>query len=435
MDRIADACRRVFEEFAAFSDQKKIFVGYSGGLDSSVLLHALSHSAGESSQRVVAVHVDHGLDGLSVEWRRHCEQAAGEFGVEIITRSLALETGANLEARARQSRYQIYAQLLEQGGVLLLAHHLDDQSESVLQHLLQGRGLFGIPQRRQLGEGLLVRPLLELPRSELESYAARHRLSWVEDGSNRDLTIDRNYLRHRILPDLKARYDNLAGRLSRVLGRVQSTELALLESLGLERRALPLATLSALSVNAAVAVVRLWLREQNPTAQVTDRALADYVRQLQAPADRQPSLETSSGQLRRYRNDLHFVANTPPLATEYPLSVPGVLALPHGELVVSEPCVEAVGRDPTVSIRGALRVVFADRQSQTRLQLGGRGRRPRALLRDAGVPPWERDRYPLLFDDDGLLALPNIALRDGAVAETGCGHRLEWRPVGVVDGH
>ena len=196
MDRIANACRWVFEELADAAVPEKIFIGFSGGLDSSVLLHALSHSARDQKHPVVAVHVDHGLERSSVEWRRHCEQFAGEIGVPIITRTLAVEAGTNLEARARRSRYQIYVELLEEGGVLLLAHHRDDQSESVLQHLLQGRGLFGIPERRQLGQGLLLRPLLRFPRSELEAYARHHRLSWVEDGSNHDLSIDRNFLRH-----------------------------------------------------------------------------------------------------------------------------------------------------------------------------------------------------------------------------------------------
>ncbi len=429
MDAISDACRAVFDESTG---QGKLFIGFSGGLDSSVMLHALAWNSGDSKERLIAVHVDHGLADASTRWRDHCERVAVESGVAFVSHALALEPGSNMEARARAARYQIFTRVLNEGGLLLLAHHRDDQLESVLLHLFQGRGLFGMPKRRALGQGMLLRPLLERSRAELEHYASHHGLQWIEDASNTDRAMDRNYLRHEILPGLRRRFENLEDRLDQVLRQTRGTEQALLKSLDLDRNPLPLATLERLSQEAATAVLRRWLGRQSRAARVSEGALADFLTQLGAAADRQPVLETPSGSLRRYRDDVYFVASMPRLELEYPLQPPCVLKLPHGELVVasaSEDSGAAAASSLVIGVRGSLLVAFTNRlESAARMAVGGLGRRPRELMRESGLPPWERDRHPLLFDDTGLIAIPNVAVRDGSEVGSDRRYRIDWQP-------
>jgi tRNA(Ile)-lysidine synthase len=432
MEQISDACRAVFDEFRG---QERLFIGFSGGLDSSVLFHALARNAQDSGGRLVAVHINHGLAVASADWQRHCQRVAAESGIAFTAYSLALESGPNLEARARASRYQIFTRLLAQGDLLLLAHHGDDQLESILLHLLQGRGFFGMPKRRELGRGMLLRPLLGTSRRELERYAGCHGLQWIEDDSNMDLTMDRNYLRHEILPGLRQRFDNLGARLERVLRHTRNTQRALVESLALEQNPLQLATLEALSADAAVTVLRHWLGQKTGAAQVSDGALMDYLTQLQAPADRQPVLETPSGSLHRYQGAIFFVGTMQPLEIEYRLNPPCLLKLPHGELIVTptseNPRGSATETVVGIGAGGSLTVAFAGRlEPATRMAVNGRGRRPRELMRTGGVPPWERDRYPLLFDDTGLLVIPNIAVRDGSRVAQDQDYRVDWQPFG-----
>ncbi|WP_299981779.1 tRNA lysidine(34) synthetase TilS [uncultured Pseudoteredinibacter sp.] len=198
-------------------------IAYSGGLDSSVLLHAAVglRNEGLLGDRVLkAIHVNHGLSELADSWASHCQAQCQELGVELCQQKVALsestiKTAGGLEAAARAARYQVFEQFMIDGDVLLQAHHQDDQSETLLLRLMRGagpKGLASIPAVRSLSVGLLARPLLDLPRQQLEGCAEALNLAWVEDPSNQDNRIDRNFLRNQVLPLLHERWPNFQER-------------------------------------------------------------------------------------------------------------------------------------------------------------------------------------------------------------------------------
>ena len=171
--------------------------GVSGGLDSTVLLHAVATVA--APDRVRAIHVNHGLHEAADAWERRCEAFAATLSVPFDALRVRVRAG-NVEAGARRARYRAWTNALAPAEVLLLAHHADDQAETVVWQFATGRAPVGMPRARPLGAGRLLRPLLALRRRTLEAYARKHRLRWVEDDTNADTTHDRNYLRHVVLP-------------------------------------------------------------------------------------------------------------------------------------------------------------------------------------------------------------------------------------------
>jgi tRNA(Ile)-lysidine synthase len=384
-------------------------------MDSLVLLHAIAHSARRAGalNRVLAIHVDHGLDPDSSRWADQCRSQAESLAVEIELQVLAVQPGSNLEARARAGRYQVFESLLGAGDLLLLAHHAGDQLESRLLHLLQGRGLYGMPSERALGAGRLMRPLLGLPRQALAAYARLHDLVWLEDPSNADESLDRNFLRQSLLPLLTSRFPSLAKRIDKVGRNLEDMLAAMDELAGLERRPLPLSVFDGLSQPARLALLRRWLSRHAQSGGASRAALEEFLRQLDAGNDRQPSLALPGARLIRYRRALHLAPEAVQLEPSYPMEVPGVLRLPHGELVVVE-VADDVAAEERVRLVPPVVVRFAT--DGLKILSGGHERAVRDLMREAGIPPWQRTSLPLLADTRGVALVPGVAVRDAAAA-------------------
>ena len=206
--------------------QRPLLVGYSGGLDSTALLHLLAREPAHRGLR--AIHVHHGLQPEADAWADHCARtcAALGIGLEIVRVQVARDTGEGLEAAARRARMAAFAQALENDGVLALAHHRDDQAETFLLRALRASGSDGLgamrPWRR-FGPGWLWRPLLDLPRQALVDYARAHGLDWIEDPSNASDDHDRNYLRRRVLSLLRARWPQADAALSQAAALQRET--------------------------------------------------------------------------------------------------------------------------------------------------------------------------------------------------------------------
>jgi tRNA(Ile)-lysidine synthase len=214
---------------------RRYVVAFSGGLDSTVLLHALATSAAQHKAGLLAVHVNHGLQPAADEWVEHCRAVAADLQVEFRVERVAVDlaAGRGLEAAAREARYGTLRSLLETDDWLLSAHHQNDQAETLLLNLLRGggpAGLAGISDIRRFGAGWLARPLLSFSRSELLAYAELHELSWIDDPSNTDQGRDRNFLRHEILPRLTARWPDAVACLQRS-GRIAGDAASLLDDL------------------------------------------------------------------------------------------------------------------------------------------------------------------------------------------------------------
>ncbi len=182
-------------------------IAFSGGLDSTVLLHLLASA--EALPPLSAVHVHHGLQSAADTWPSHCQSICDRLGVPLRVMRVQVQPGASLERAARDARYRAFTEVIGAGEVLLTGQHRDDQAETLLFRLLRGAGVRGaaaMPVHRPLAGGHLVRPLLDVSRTELVAYADEHQLKWIEDPSNADMQFSRNYLRHRVIPTLTERW-------------------------------------------------------------------------------------------------------------------------------------------------------------------------------------------------------------------------------------
>ncbi len=300
-------------------DIKRVFVAYSGGLDSSVLLHLLL--SGERKFQIIPWHVNHGLVESAQQMEAFCLQQAASYGLEIRLQHLELgQIESNIEASARHLRYQLFEQHSGLGDCILTAHHADDQAETFLLNALRGSGvagLRGIARQRYLGETLLLRPLLEYSRDQLEAYAAEHEVAWFNDPSNRSLRFDRNYLRHEILPLLKTRWPNFNRALS-TCSAIQSETQTMLSEIAQQDYAalkvqgsgdevrLDLPGIVALSDGRCKNLIRYWV-DLSRQAPLPHARLQELMLQLQAGPDAMPEITMPSYSIRIYDRQLFLV--------------------------------------------------------------------------------------------------------------------------------
>jgi len=419
-----------------------LLVAHSGGLDSTVLLHGLANSAAARERGLRAVHVDHRLQADSAMWARHCQNFAEQLGVPIETRTVevARTAGLGLEATARRARYGAIEEMLASGEILALAHHRDDQAETVLLKLLRGAGPEGLGAMRtlrRLGRGLCWRPLLALPRVTLRGYAERHRLVWIEDPSNADVSLDRNFMRIEILPRITRRWPEAETSIaqSAVWARAAAdfiddeAERTLARVQGLDPSTLRFREWLALPDALRDPVLRRWLRGIG-LPEPTQFQVAELVRQLaEAGEDRQPCVRWPGVEVRRYRDLLHGLPplHFPPLdwSAEF---VGDALALPADIGVLRLVATESSTSTPRLA--RSVRVRFRRGGESLKLAGAAHTRELRDLLQEAGIPPWQRSRLPLVLDADGaLLAVADLWTSSaGAELLAHAGARLSWTP-------
>ena len=440
------AVGRHLREFLAIHPAiRQLTVAYSGGMDSHALLHLLASALELTLGRTLrAVYVDHGLQATSAAWGEHCARVSRELGVafHILKIDAQASPGESPEAAARRARYAAFTAEIDAETALLTAHHCDDQAETLLLQLLRGAGPHGLaamPLAARLGQGWLLRPLLEVSRAELLAYARQHRLQWIDDGSNADTGFDRNYLRHRIWPLLQQRWPAVSPNLSRsaqwcaeAADWLDSTAVADLERVATERPdALCLLRLAELSDLRQRNVVRYWLRQLGlpvPDSRQLRHLLHDI---LNAGADRCPCVRWPGGEARRYRQTLYAMPPLLPVGPGCtllwrpeangwpPLDLPGVGQLWLQERVGSGLRAEALS-DFALTVRfraGGERFRPAGRRHSQELK---------KLLQEAQIPPWQRDRLPLLYNHQELLAVVGLGIADAYLAGVG---EKGWEPV------
>ncbi|MEQ9464526.1 MAG: tRNA lysidine(34) synthetase TilS [Haliea sp.] len=415
------------------------FVAFSGGLDSTVLLHLLQRFCGEqpAAPPLVAIHVNHTLQAAAADWERHCARVCAALGVPLLQRQVEVDTaGSGTEAAAREARYRVFAATLRAGDVIFLAHHQDDQVETLLLRWLRGagvRGLQGMPATRPLGTGSLSRPLLAWPRTALEDYAQRQGLEWVEDPSNTDTGFDRNYLRHQVLPLLDRRWPGYRGSVTRSARQLGFAATALDRLLPApppctSRLGDPGVPVASLLQDAGIGwlVLQQWLRDlglSTPPRAPT----AEFLRQLQV-AGGSPELAWNGGCLRRFGDAVYLLPPVVEMAsTDRGQLAPGApLALPGAGTLELEPA----GDGPGIALGAGEFLAVRGRRGGERCQPLGRAGRQRLkkLLQEAGVPPWWRERLPLLYLGEELVAVADLWLcaSPRTLAAGGSG---AWRPV------
>lgn len=410
-------------------------VAYSGGLDSHCLLHASAALRGQLSLPLRALHVHHGLLPQADAWTRHCDSVCRALGVPLSVHRVSVAAGPaeSPEEAARRARYQVFGEQLQPGECLLLAHHLDDQAETLLQRLLRGagiRGLAAMPARRPLAAGLLSRPLLTFSRRDLADYATREGLAWVEDPSNADPALDRNLLRAEILPRLRQRWPDAGARLAASAGHAAEAE-ELLEELAAADLAIcgdptpAVAAVAALSAARQRNLLRYWIRRSGRRPPSQARLEAGRAALLGAGDDRQPALDWAEGRIRRYRGRLYLSAPTAVEPVQLCWAPPEPLSLPLGRLR-AEP---VLGGGLSRRRLQGQRITVRTRVGGERLRPVGRAHRKslKKLLQEVGVPPWERAGLPLVYVGEELAAVADLWVVEGFQAGSGeSGWRLLW---------
>ncbi|MBB3045939.1 tRNA(Ile)-lysidine synthase [Litorivivens lipolytica] len=416
----------LLDSLKSYLDRPRWVVAFSGGLDSTVLLHALN--ALPERPELHALHIHHGLQSEADSWQRHCEDFARHHGIGCSALKVSVEDSASIEEAARRARYEAFEQFLNPGDVLLQAHHLDDQAETLLLRFFRGTGLEGLrgmPAARDLGEAVLVRPLLDVSRRELEDYAAQHQLAWIEDPSNRDTGFDRNYLRHKILPQVEARWPGYRTTLARLAG-LAATALPddAVSNLTFHSRkstwsALDLDALRSLDEGSRNAALRQWLGQAGITPSLAQlQALQKSM--LWSSPDAEPVFELGPFQVRRFQEVLYITRLTsfdPELEVSWDggaaLELPGAGTL------------SALGGDQPE------RFTVRFRRGGERCQPAGRAhsQRLKKLLQESHIPPWRRDRLPLIYLDGELAAVADLWIC-ADFAERLAGWRFAWEPEG-----
>lgn len=414
-------------------------LAYSGGLDSTVLLHRLAGLSLPAGLR--AIHVHHSLQAAADSWPAHCAQACERLKVpfELARVSPDCGPGTSLEAEARRARYAALQAAMRPGDVLLTAHHRDDQAETLLLQLLRGagpRGLAAMPVWAEFGPGWHVRPLLDIARAELEAYARRHRLSWVEDPSNQDLSHARNFLRREILSRLRDRWPALSSVLGRSAGLCgeaielldQQAEEDLQWCAGPLDGSLLIPALRQLEPTRARNLLRAWLGWRGLSPPEEQHLLRLPAELLDAAQDACPLLAWPGAELRRYRELLFAMRplTQPCRDWQADWTLDETLQLPAGCGELSaEPGRGFALRTPLPEEKVTVRLA-ADGE---RLRLPGRahGTPLKNLFQQAGVPPWVRQRLPLVCFDGKVAAVADRWVCQGfSSTASGSGWRLRW---------
>ena len=392
----------------------RLCVGVSGGRDSVVLLHALSRLAPsfEVPIRLSAVHVYHGLSPNADAWADFCADFCqrGGLPLEIVRVEVPRDSGEGLEAAAPRMRHGVFA--ARPADWLALAHHRDDQAETVLLNLLRGAGIAGAagmsPERPQARGPALIRPLLDVPRSAIEAYADTQGLRWIDDESNADVHFRRNFLRREIIPRLEEKFPGTQRSLARAAGHFAEGAELLNELAAIDRVAVltPAGRLGLAAFNALPAArARNLLRHEWLGAgfRAPDTRWIDEARHQLASTDAlsETCLKTPEGELRVYRGEI-YVARHRPDTSDAVVHWRGEDELPWAGGRVRFVVVDGGGIRRTLLESGE--VFIRARQGGERLQAHpARPRRSlRNLLQEASIPAWERNYLPYLWCGDRL---------------------------------
>ena len=415
----ADAAAQVDAALAGFFRPRltpgaRVCVGLSGGIDSVVLLHALWRMARAEAPaiRLSAAHVHHGISTRADDWAAFCSACCArlEVPLRVVRVEVPRDSGEGLEGAARRLRHGVFAEL--DADWLALAHHRDDQAETVLLNLLRGAGVAGaagmLAERPQPRGPALVRPLLGVARAAIEGYAEAHGLAWVDDESNGDRHFRRNFLRHDVMPPLEQKFPGAGASLARAAAHFAEAAALLDDLAALDRQAVAAASgRIALDAFHGLAPARArnllrhaWSRAgfRAPDARWIDEAQKQLAT---AGASSELRLATADGELHVYRGELHLVPlREAPPAVPVPWSGQEALPWAGGRVRFTASTGQGLRR-------GALaekHVLLQARQGGERLQPDAR--RPRRtlrnLLQENAVPPWERERLPLLWIDGRL---------------------------------
>ncbi|TDF39553.1 tRNA lysidine(34) synthetase TilS [Alteromonadaceae bacterium M269] len=396
---------------------ESLVLAYSGGLDSTVLLHMLSQLKQSGVTRELKViHVHHGLSRNADRWAQHCVETCQTLGLECEVAYADVERGArtSLEQEARRARYQLLDELSDDRAVILTAQHQDDQAETFLLQLMRGagpKGLSSMAASTFLKNGRRVlRPLLKTTRMELERYASDNQLTWVEDESNEDNQFNRNFLRNRVIPLLQERWPSMSETISRSASLCEEQQM-LIESAAAEKlalastnddRILDLRYLSSLSTQWFNQVLRVWLRRQQ--VELPSEAITQQINRqvFDAKSDAQVCIRWSGVQLRRYSEKLYLLANEKGNELNHSSLIwdgVQVLTLSNGDSVKLE--MADIGFEHSTDAKVMIKFGCLSEKFKP---ISNRPSKPaKQWFKEWQIPPWERKQIPFFYIDEVLV--------------------------------
>ena len=400
-----------------FSSAKVIWVAYSGGCDSHALLHSLVALRAEIKAEIKAIHINHGLSPDADKWEAHCKQTCEQLNVSYSAIKVdARQKKSSPEEAARHARYDEWKLLIKKNEIILLAHHQDDQAETLLLQLMRGSGVKGLaamPAQQGFSQGLLCRPMLGFSREDIQHYAEKHNLSWIDDPSNFDTDFDRNFLRHQVVPLLESRWPSLKKTLSRTASH--SAEADHLLSVLAEQdwqhvqhaesaKQIKVSALLELDEMRQRNLLRYWLASmcglRLPNTVHLQRILDEVVT---AADDASPEVIWNGGEVRRYRGLLY--------AQEVLCQVQSGESYTWSN--IEQPLTVAKQRLLAVAAngQGLSQEKLAGAEISVHFRQGGETCRPKGrgqthqlkkLFQEWNIPPWQRASVPLLYVNNEL---------------------------------
>lgn len=404
---------------------RHILLGLSGGVDSVVLLHVLSGLAPSLGFRLSALHVHHGISPHADEWARFCTDLCLHYGIPCVVRHVdlgPLRDSLGVEAAARQLRHAALS--AQNCDFIALAHHADDQAETLMLQLLRGAGVKGasaMPSQRDRDGHVLLRPFLEHSRAELLAYAQQHALHWVEDESNRDEYFPRNFVRHRLFGLLQEKFPACRTTLARSARHFAEAALLLDELAAMDAAdaidgdTLAVSSLSRLRTHRARNLLRYFLHLRGapmPHAKQLDEMLSQL---CSAREDAAVCVRFGEWQVRRYQGQAHAFRGLPAFD-------PALCLRWQGEAEMFWPPLQKNLQFRQLAGEGISLLRLQNAPVTLRLRCGGESLRPfpraarrslKHLLQEHKVPPWQRERLPLLYCGEELVAVVGVAVAAG----------------------
>lgn len=410
-------------KLAQLTASSQFCLALSGGLDSMVLLDLLTQLRQQKPHfSVRAIHIHHGINKNADFWANVCKQICDEKQVPLIIQPLFLTPTKkrSLEELARCERYRHLKQLIQPNEVLLTAHHQDDQAETLLLQLLRGagpKGLAAMPSVAIFGHGLLVRPLLAFNRDSLQKYAHAAQLRWLDDDSNQDRRFDRNFIRHEVLPIIKKRWPAANESLARSAKHCAQAHTFIENEIethfnhvfNKDSKSLHIQRLKHYSLSVQAYLIRYWLQFLGFPLPSTKKLTILQTDIVGCKKDAQPLLCWKEVEIRRFNDHIYAMS---PLALHDPKAVipwdfNSDLQLPANIGTITRDSLTALGLPPTLD-----QITVRFRQGGERCRLPGRlhSCSLKKLFHTWQIPPWLRDRIPLLYSQDKLVAIIGYTL-------------------------
>ncbi|WP_366939890.1 tRNA lysidine(34) synthetase TilS [uncultured Gilliamella sp.] len=410
-------------------NRQSLLVAYSGGVDSTVLLHALTQLKQQQRPdlQLSAIYIHHGLSQNADSWARHCQQQCQIWQVPLIIEKVRLDPMAgNIEQQARNARYQAIYRHLKSDQMLCTAQHLDDQCETFLLALKRGSGPAGL-SAMPVESNRHLRPLLTISRQQIEAYANWHQLTWIEDESNQDDHYDRNFLRLKVLPLINQRWPQFSQMVARSASLCQQQEALINELLDNDFHQL-LTTQGQLRLSPLInyseykrnAILRMWFRQQGIMMPSQKQLALIWQTVVEAKEDANPKFVLHNKQIRRYQNQLYLLPlydDTEHLVINWDLTSPLVLPDNIGQLQ------SHYQHDLNCRLPQADEAVTVRFHAQGRLQIVNRqgSRAIKKIWQEHQIPPWMRTRTPLIYYNEQLICAVGVF-----VTEQGKGSQINF---------